>query len=123
MASRIKPIESQPAEATKRARLTDDEKDAMFARQKGMCCCGCGRQLNRKTMEGEHSHQIALGGAASPKPDRLIRPDCHKIKSALDAKIRARAKRRKLYHDTGKSHAKMRVKKIPSRPFQRKIKK
>jgi len=45
----------------------------MRVAQRGICACGCGREL-RSRFIAEHFYPVALGNAA--KPDSLWREDC-----------------------------------------------
>ena len=55
------------------------------------CWCGCTASLEASGAIGEHTVQVWLGN--EDKPDRLLCVPCAKIKTARDARERARCKR------------------------------
>jgi len=63
-----------------RKHLTPKERVQMYAKQKGLCGCGCGELLNGKGDVGEHRFWfVALG--CDEKPDALYRAECVKRKT------------------------------------------
>lgn len=60
--------------------LTPKERVQMFASQRGLCGCGCGKPLAGKGDVGEHRFWfVALG--CDEKPDALYRADCARKKT------------------------------------------
>lgn len=67
---------------TNRQKLTPRERVKLYAKQKGLCGCGCGERLNAdgKGEVGEHVWWfVALGNI--DKPDALYRAECAKRKT------------------------------------------
>ena len=104
-------------EPRKRRRLSDAEKRQIIARQNKRCAI-CGRELVG-AVHMDHRIPFELGGAddASNIQALCARP-CHSAKTKIDAADIARAKRRKLFMETGR-HKKAESKPIRSRGFQK----
>lgn len=100
---------------TPRRKLTPTQKAEIVARQNGRCAICGGDLLGTVHMD----HRIALGLGGADHPDNIqavcARP-CHLLKSKKDVGDIARAKRRKLFMETGR-HKKAQSKPIRSRGF------
>ena len=62
-----------------RRSLTPNQRQAMYAEQKGICGCGCGQPMDEDDMTGEHEWCVAFGN--NGKPNKLYRNDCAKVKT------------------------------------------
>lgn len=101
----------------KRRRLSSGEKAQIIARQ-NKCCAICGRELVG-TVHMDHRIPFELGGADDASNiQALCAIPCHREKTKQDVRDIARAKRRKLFMETGR-HKKAESKPIRSRGFQK----
>jgi hypothetical protein len=102
----------------KRQYLTPKQKEKMRAKQ-GNACAVCHAPLVDKQFIAEHTHPLALGGAA--KPDCLLCLPCADRKTngspatSYGSDKHAIAKDKRLRGVTGQGPKK----RIPSRPFQK----
>lgn len=75
---------------TPRRKMTRQRAARIFLREQGRCYV-CGRRLRVgvDTYQIEHPEALILGGSDDDADLRVICTDCHKAKTAADAKARA----------------------------------
>lgn len=114
-----------PVDETKRASFTKREKVAILEKSDGHCAYpDC---AETQGLEFDHICQLWLGGAHAVENGQALCPTHHKQKTALDAKLRAKAKRIIKREAGEKKPSTIRSRgfgqgkrSIPSRPFPRK---
>lgn len=113
--SRIAHVPPTRVEIIPRRSFTVAEREMVLNRQDGLCGC-CGRPLAGIVWHIDHVTALALGGLHGPENWQALDFRCHALKTALD--IAAIAKCKRLSGETGQGPKR----KIPSRPFQKRIK-
>lgn len=90
----------------------------LAARQKGLCACGCGIPID-DSAEADHITELALGGEDCVTNLQMLRPECHKAKTAERIRMIRKADRIKR-----KAEGKIKLKrKIASRGFNKSLRK
>ena len=96
-------------------RLHVSQKAQLEAFKANALCPKCFKPFSGD-VQFDHEIPLGLDGPDhDEKPMVPLHAGCHKIKTSKDQADIARAKRRKRYHETGKSSAKKHVKKIQNR--------
>lgn len=97
----ITPSPHEPVEPTERRKLRSHEREAILDRQAYRCAGrDCSTNLRIWPFEVDHVIPLWMGGADEPSNMEALCLPCHKVKTAADAKARAKAKRLHL-KDTG----------------------
>lgn len=78
---------------TKRSHMSKARAAKIFLANNGRCCV-CGNQIRPgEAYEIEHPDALSLGGSDRDEDLRPVHVKCHKIKTASDAKARAKRNR------------------------------
>lgn len=81
-----------PYAVAPRKPLTDKQRLEMFIRHKGICCV-CGGQIKVGEMWDEHINPLWLAGDNSAENRAPAHERCAKVKTAKEAKERAKVRR------------------------------
>lgn len=101
----------------------------LYAKQNGICACGCGHVMNLNRDKVDCDHRIALidGGENRESNLQLLLHRCHKAKTAEEATARSKERRHKSKAFTALREPKMRGQGFrrsePQRTATRKIEK
>lgn len=79
---------------TKRRRMSRARAARIFLRENGRCyVCGIKLRIGVDKYQIEHPEALSLGGSDDDAALRVICNDCHKPKTAIDAKAKAKRDR------------------------------
>lgn len=69
----------------------------LYAKQKGICACGCGQSmnLNRDAVDCDHIIALIDGGENRESNLQLLLNACHKVKTKAEATARSQERRHK----------------------------
>lgn len=101
----------------------------LYAKQNGICACGCGQVMNLNRDKVDCDHRIALidGGENRESNLQLLLHPCHKAKTGQEASARSEERRHKAKAFTALREPKMRGQGFrrtePQRTATRKIEK
>lgn len=93
----------------------------LYAKQNGICACGCGQvmNLNRDRIDCDHKLALIDGGENKESNLQLLLHACHKAKTAKEATARSEERRHKAKAFTALRKPSIRAPGFPRREPQR----